>query len=137
MFSTASVKPKQIQDCNVKKNWKSLLSCSNHPRPLPDSLHSRKRAKYVLTAIKTMSRKNSFRHTADSASRHSLSMAPTHSTGYLPLAVSPDNMTQSAPSITALATSEHSALVARGLFVIDSNICVAQIPGLPFWMAND
>lgn len=38
------------------------------------------------------------------------------SMGYLPLAVSPDNMTQSAPSRTALATSEISARVGRGLF---------------------
>ena len=38
------------------------------------------------------------------------------SRGYLPLAVSPDNMTQSAPSRTALATSETSARVGRGLY---------------------
>lgn len=36
--------------------------------------------------------------------------------GYVPLAVSPDNMTQSAPSRTALATSETSARVGRGLY---------------------
>lgn len=68
---------------------------------------------------------------ADSASRHNLSMVRVHSTGYLPFALSPDNMTQSAPSMIALTTSDDSALVARGLNVIDSNICVAQIPGLP------
>jgi len=38
------------------------------------------------------------------------------SMGYLPLAVSPESMTQSAPSRTALATSEISARVGRGLF---------------------
>lgn len=36
--------------------------------------------------------------------------------GYDPLAVSPDNMTQSAPSSTALATSLTSARVGRGLY---------------------
>ncbi len=51
-----------------------------------------------------------------------LCMVSTASDGYDPLAVSPDNMTQSAPSNTALATSEASALVGRGLSVIDSNI---------------
>lgn len=48
-----------------------------------------------------------------------------------PLAVSPDNMTQSEPSRTALATSLASALVGRGFFTIDSNIWVAQIMGTP------
>jgi hypothetical protein len=36
--------------------------------------------------------------------------------GYIPLAVSPESITQSAPSITALATSETSARVGRGLY---------------------
>jgi hypothetical protein len=36
-------------------------------------------------------------------------------------------MTQSAPSRTALATSEASALVGLGLLTIDSSIWVAQI----------
>ena len=36
-------------------------------------------------------------------------------TGYFPFAVSPDNITQSAPSNTALATSEPSARVGLGL----------------------
>ena len=36
--------------------------------------------------------------------------------GYDPFAVSPDNMTQSAPSRTALATSLTSARVGRGLY---------------------
>ncbi|KAI7180396.1 Pyruvate [Hortaea werneckii] len=40
-------------------------------------------------------------------------------------------MTQSAPSRTALPTSETSARVGRGLYVMLSNICVAQITGLP------
>lgn len=68
---------------------------------------------------------------ADSASRHNLSMVSVHSIGYLPFALSPDNMTQSAPSIIALATSDDSALVARGLCIIEFSICVAQMPGLP------
>jgi hypothetical protein len=49
-------------------------------------------------------------------------MTLTASMGYLPLAVSPDNMTQSAPSRTALATSEISARVGRGLFCLSANI---------------
>ena len=55
----------------------------------------------------------------------------TASSGYEPLAVSPESITQSAPSSTALATSLASARVGRGLFVIDSSICVAQITNLP------
>ena len=43
------------------------------------------------------------------------------------MAVSPDSMTQSAPSRTALATSEASARVGLGLVTIDSSIWVAQI----------
>ena len=49
-----------------------------------------------------------------------------HWTGYLPLAVSPDNMIQSALSNTALATSLTSARVGRGFFVILSNIYKAD-----------
>ena len=41
---------------------------------------------------------------------------------YAPLADSPLNMTQSAPSNTALYTSVHSARVGRGFFCIDSNL---------------
>mmetsp|Transcript_25293 Transcript_25293/g.37181 ORF Transcript_25293/g.37181 Transcript_25293/m.37181 type:complete len:216 (-) Transcript_25293:682-1329(-) len=51
--------------------------------------------------------------------------------GYLPLAVSPESITQSVPSKTALATSEVSARVGRGLLIIDSSICVAVTTGLP------
>ena len=43
----------------------------------------------------------------------------------------PESITQSAPSMTALATSEHSARVGRGLTIIDSSICVATTQGLP------
>ena len=49
-----------------------------------------------------------------------------------PLAVSPLNMTQSAPSKTALATSLASARVGLGLETMDSSIWVAQMTGLPF-----
>mmetsp|Transcript_142 Transcript_142/g.539 ORF Transcript_142/g.539 Transcript_142/m.539 type:complete len:313 (+) Transcript_142:560-1498(+) len=65
------------------------------------------------------------------ASTQILAMYSTTSFGYDPLAVSPDSMTQSAPSSTALATSLTSARVGRGLYVIDSSICVAQMTGLP------
>ena len=53
----------------------------------------------------------------------------TASTGYLPAAVSPDNITASAPSIIAFATSEASALVGIGFSIILSNIWVATITG--------
>mmetsp|Transcript_4303 Transcript_4303/g.11017 ORF Transcript_4303/g.11017 Transcript_4303/m.11017 type:complete len:209 (-) Transcript_4303:482-1108(-) len=49
----------------------------------------------------------------------------------MPLAVSPESITQSAPSSTALATSDTSARVGRGLLVMDSSIWVAQMMGLP------
>jgi len=39
-------------------------------------------------------------------------------------------MVQSVPSKTALATSEASALVGLGFYIIDSNIYVAVITGL-------
>ena len=39
-----------------------------------------------------------------------------------PTAVSPDNINASAPSSTALATSDTSARVGTGLEIIDSNI---------------
>ena len=52
------------------------------------------------------------------------------STGYLPMAVSPDSITASVPSYTALATSVTSALVGRGLRIMESSIWVAVITGL-------
>merc|ERR1719187_2470060 len=66
-------------------------------------------------------------HTHDSASLASRLMVSTQATGKSPLAVSPDSITQSAPSITAFATSLASALVGRGLVTMDSRSCVAQI----------
>ena len=51
--------------------------------------------------------------------------------GKLPAAVSPDSMTQSVPSSTALATSVASARVGRGFLTIDSSIWVAVITGFP------
>ena len=49
-----------------------------------------------------------------------------------------ESITASAPSITALATSETSARVGRGFFTMDSSIWVAQITGVParlhFWI---
>ena len=52
-------------------------------------------------------------------------------TGKFPAAVSPDSITQSEPSSTALATSVASARVGRGFLTMDSSICVAVITGLP------
>ena len=54
----------------------------------------------------------------------------TVSIGYSPTLVSPDSITASAPSSTALATSEASARVGRGLVIIDSSIWVATMTGL-------
>ncbi len=48
-------------------------------------------------------------------------------------------MTQSVPSRTAFATSEHSARVGLGAEMIDSNICVAVMTGFPMtlhWLKN-
>ena len=53
------------------------------------------------------------------------------STGYLPEAVSPESMTQEVPSNTALATSDTSARVGRGLRIMESSIWVAVMTGLP------
>ena len=55
-------------------------------------------------------------------------------TGKFPAAVSPDSMTQSEPSSTALATSVASARVGRGFLTMDSSICVAVITGLPAYI---
>mmetsp|Transcript_60566 Transcript_60566/g.118741 ORF Transcript_60566/g.118741 Transcript_60566/m.118741 type:complete len:590 (-) Transcript_60566:46-1815(-) len=55
----------------------------------------------------------------------------TDSTGNLPLADSPESITASAPSSTALVTSLTSARVGRGFFCMDSSIWVATITGFP------
>ena len=55
----------------------------------------------------------------------------TASTGYWPAALSADSITASAPSKTAVATSETSARVGTGAVIIDSSICVATTTGLP------
>ncbi len=77
--------------------------------------------------------------------RHAADISRTASSGYLPLAVSPLSMTQSAPSVTALPTSLISARVGRGLTIMLSSIWVAQMTGLPamlhramsfFWAAK-
>mmetsp|Transcript_34010 Transcript_34010/g.56314 ORF Transcript_34010/g.56314 Transcript_34010/m.56314 type:complete len:215 (+) Transcript_34010:424-1068(+) len=55
----------------------------------------------------------------------------TLTSGYLPLADSPDSMTASACSRTALVTSATSARVGRGLACMLSSIWVATTTGLP------
>ncbi len=50
--------------------------------------------------------------------------------GCSPTLVSPESITASAPSSTALATSEASARVGAGLVIIDSSIWVATMTGL-------
>ena len=57
-------------------------------------------------------------------------MVCTVTTGYSPTLVSPESITASAPSSTAFATSEVSARVGTGLWIIDSSICVATMTGL-------
>ncbi len=59
------------------------------------------------------------------------SMTSTACTGWRPAAVSPESIRASAPSKTALATSEDSARVGRGRSIIDSSIWVATMTGLP------
>ena len=70
-------------------------------------------------------------------------MVATASTGYWPAADSADSMMASAPSNTAVATSDTSARVGTGAVIIDSSIWVATTTGLParraarvicFWM---
>ena len=55
----------------------------------------------------------------------------TASTGYSPEADSAESMTASAPSKTAVATSETSARVGTGAEIINSSIWVATTTGLP------
>src|ERR1700674_1418939 len=58
-------------------------------------------------------------------------MVETASTGNLPAADSADSMMASAPSYTAVATSETSARVGTGDWIIDSSIWVATTTGVP------
>src|ERR1044072_1272477 len=58
------------------------------------------------------------------------SMACTALTGYLPTALSAESITASVPWRTAFATSESSARVGTGFWIIDSIICVAVITTL-------
>merc|ERR1719458_1464819 len=69
--------------------------------------------------------------THDSASLEILAIVLTQTTGKSPLAVSPESMTQSAPSKMAFATSLASALVGLGFFTMDSSIWVAQMTAFP------
>ncbi len=55
----------------------------------------------------------------------------TTSTASWPIAVSPESITASVPSNTALATSLTSARVGAGAAIIDSSICVAVMTGVP------
>ena len=60
----------------------------------------------------------------------------TVSTGYSPTLVSADSISASAPSSTALATSEASARVGLGEEIIDSSIWVATMTGLALSLAS-
>ena len=59
----------------------------------------------------------------------------TASNGYWPAAVSADSITASAPSNTAVATSDASARVGDGAEIMLSSICVATTTGRPSWRA--
>lgn len=61
-------------------------------------------------------------HAHNHTTTHTECIIATASTGNIPLAVSPDSITQSAPSSTALATSLPSALVGRGWDTMLSSI---------------
>jgi formyltetrahydrofolate synthetase len=52
-------------------------------------------------------------------------------TGKEPYAVSPDSMTASVPSRTAIEMSDTSARVGAGFLIIDSSMFVATMTGLP------
>ena len=67
----------------------------------------------------------------DSVNRAIPAMVATVSTGYFPTAVSPDSMMASEPSSTAFATSDASARVGRGLWIIESSIWVAVMTRRP------
>mmetsp|Transcript_30650 Transcript_30650/g.82006 ORF Transcript_30650/g.82006 Transcript_30650/m.82006 type:complete len:212 (+) Transcript_30650:821-1456(+) len=84
-----------------------------------------------LGVINRMKLKTSNRLIPDSAFDTMLDIVATAVSGKLPFAVSPDNITQSVPSITAFATSVISARVGSGFFTIDSSICVAVITNFP------
>ena len=71
-----------------------------------------------------------------SAASMILAMVATASAGYWPTLVSADSISASAPSSTALATSEVSALVGRGAEIIDSSICVATMTGRALSLAR-
>ena len=58
-------------------------------------------------------------------------MTCTAWTGYFPEADSAESITASLPSRTALATSDASARVGRGLLTIESSIWVAVMTGTP------
>lgn len=60
----------------------------------------------------------------------------TVSVGCLPTLVSPESITASVPSMTALATSEASARVGRALSIIESSIWVATMTGLALRLAS-
>ena len=59
----------------------------------------------------------------------------TASYGYCPAAVSALSITASAPSNTAVATSDASARVGAGAVIMLSSICVATTTGMPRWRA--
>ena len=69
----------------------------------------------------------------DSTYLHILLIIATAAIGCFAIVVSPDSITQSVPSSTALATSETSALDGLGFSYMEANISVATIANLPFW----
>ena len=77
------------------------------------------------------------RHRSSCSTRATMrSIMLTASNGYWPAAVSADSITASAPSNTAVATSEASARVGAGAVIMLSSICVATTTGLPSCRAS-
>mmetsp|Transcript_57391 Transcript_57391/g.136617 ORF Transcript_57391/g.136617 Transcript_57391/m.136617 type:complete len:209 (+) Transcript_57391:568-1194(+) len=72
----------------------------------------------------------------DSASRAAEASAMTASRGKSPLAASPESITASAPSHTALHTSLTSARVGTGFLIMLSTTCVALITKSPACLAR-
>jgi len=68
---------------------------------------------------------------ADRTEQAIRSIIPTASTGYCPIADSADSITASAPSNTAVATSDTSARVGIAFVIMDSSIWVATTTGFP------
>mmetsp|Transcript_59733 Transcript_59733/g.139766 ORF Transcript_59733/g.139766 Transcript_59733/m.139766 type:complete len:347 (-) Transcript_59733:627-1667(-) len=98
-----------------------MLTCSIGGANAPDSTGGHARRRRCFT---------------DSASRAAEASAMTASHGKSPLAASPESITASAPSQTALQTSLTSARVGTGFLIILSTTCVALMTKRPACFAR-